>query len=292
MGLTAKFNLILVSVLGLGFAAIGYIANETLRDNARHEVIEQAALMMGSAAAVRGYTVEEIRPLLTMQIKRAFLPQTVPAYAATQSFIQLQKEHPEYAYKEATLNPTNPRNRAVDWETDIISLFHNNAELQEFVGERQTPNGPALFLAKPIRIQTEACLVCHSTPDKAPETMVAHYGTANGYGWKLNEVVGAQIVSIPMQVPMAKAEETFRVFMTALGGVFLLILALVNVLLKLWVTNPIKRMSRAADEVSHGNMTAAEFTVHGKDELATLAASFNRMRRSLEKAFNMLEDKP
>ena len=291
MGLTAKFNLILVSVLGLGFAVIGYIADETLEHNARHEVIEQASLMMGSAAAVRGYTIEEIRPLLSMQIKRAFLPQTVPAYAATQSFIQLQKEHPEYSYKEATLNPTNPRDRAVDWEADVINLFRNNSKLDRFVGERQTPNGPSLFLAKPIRIEHEACLVCHSTPEAAPETMIARYGTANGFGWKLHEAVGAQIVSVPMGVPVTKAEHAFRYFMTVLGMVLTAILVLVNLLLKFWVLNPIKRMSQMADDVSHGNMGAPEFTVRGKDELGTLAASFNRMRRSLEKAFSMLEGK-
>jgi len=291
VGLTAKFNLILVSVLGLGFAAIGYIAHETLKENARHEVVEQAELMMNSAAAVRGYTVEEIRPLLSMQIKRAFLPQTVPAYAATQSFIKLQQDHPEYSYKEATLNPTNPRDRAVDWEADIISLFHNRPELDEFVGERQTPNGPSLFLAKPIRITNEACLTCHSTPEAAPDTMIAHYGTANGFGWQLDEVVGAQIVSVPMLVPVAKAEQTFRFFMTVLAIVFVVILALVNLLLRVSVINPIKRMSRTADDVSHGNMEAAEFDVQGKDELATLAASFKRMRRSLEKAFSMLDEK-
>jgi protein-histidine pros-kinase len=291
MGLTTKFNLILVPVLGLGFAAIGYIAHATLEDNARHEVIEQAALMMGSAAAVRGYTVEEIRPLLSLQIKRQFLPQTVPAYAATQSFIQLQKDHPEYSYKEATLNPTNPRDRALDWEADIISLFHNDPDLEEFVGERLTPNGPSLYLAKPIRITNAACLTCHSTPDAAPDTMIERYGSANGFGWQLDEVVGAQIVSVPMQVPVAKAEQTFRFFMIALAVTFVAILVLINLLLQVSVINPIRRMSRSADAISHGDMQAPEFDNHGKDELATLAASFNRMRRSLEKAFSMLDEK-
>ena len=55
--------------------------------------------------------------------------------------------------------------------------------------------------------------------------------------------------------------------------------------------NPIKHMSRVADDVSHGNMAAPEFALKGKDELSILAASFNRMRRSLEKAFSMLQEK-
>lgn len=288
MGLTAKFNLILITVLGLGFGAIGSVTHRTLYDNAYHEVLEQAGLMMESAMAVRGYTVDEIRPLLAMQIKRSFLPQTVPAYAATQSFMKLHEKNPEYTYKEATLNPTNPRDRAVDWEADIISMFHNQPDLKEFVGERETPKGRSLYLTRPIRITNEACLTCHSTPDAAPATMIERYGSANGFGWQLDEVVGAQIVSIPMGVPVSKADRTFRLFMTVLAVTFTGILLLVNVLLRITVISPIQAMSRTADAVSRGKADAPEIRVKGKDELAVLASSFNRMRRSLDKAMSML----
>jgi hypothetical protein len=43
---------------------------------------------------------------------KQFLPQTVPAYAATETLAQLRKKYPNYDYKEATLNPTNPRDRS------------------------------------------------------------------------------------------------------------------------------------------------------------------------------------
>ncbi|MFC1773303.1 DUF3365 domain-containing protein [Pseudomonadota bacterium] len=290
MGLTTKFNLILITALGMGFAVIGYVTHKTLYDNAYHEVLEQAGLMMDSAKAVRNYTVDEIRPLLSMQIKRSFLPQTVPAYAATQSFIKLHEDNPEYTYKEATLNPTNPRDRAVDWEADIISMFHNQPELTEFVGERDTPKGRSLYLTRPIRITNEACLTCHSTPDAAPKTMIDRYGSANGFGWQLNEVVGAQVVSIPMGVPVGKAEATFRLFMGVLAATFVAIVLLVNLLLKLTVISPIQRMSRTADAVSHGQMDTPELKANGKDEIAMLASSFNRMRRSLDKAMHLLND--
>lgn len=291
MGLTAKFNLILITALGLGYAVIGYVTHRTLYDNAYHEVLEQAGLMMSSAMAVRSYTVDEIRPLLQMQIKRDFLPQTVPAYAATQSFIKLREDNPEYTYKEATLNPTNPRDHAVDWETDIISMFSNQPDLKEFVGERDTPTGQSLYLSRPIRIAKEACLTCHSTPDAAPKTMIARYGDANGFGWKLGEVVGAQIVSIPMGVPVGKASATFGLFMGALAITFIAILLLVNLLLRLTVIKPLQTMSRTADAVSQGNSDAPEFNINGKDELAVMATSFNRMRRSLDKAMSIISGK-
>ena len=289
MGLTAKFNLILITVLGVGFVVIGLVTRTTLYGNAYHEVLEQAGLMMDSALAVRSYTVKEIRPLLTPQLDTTFPPQIVPAYAATQSFNKLHASNPEYIYKEATLNPTNPRDRAVDWETDIISMFRNRLDLNEFIGKRDTPGGRSLYLARPIRIENEACLTCHSTPAAAPATMLARYGNANGFGWKMHEVVGAQIVSIPMGVPIAKAQSTLHLFMTVLALVFVAVLLLINLLLKLFVINPIQKMSHTANEISQGGRDVAAFEATGKDELSVLAASFNRMRRSLEKAMSMID---
>ena len=36
--------------------------------------------------------------------------------------------------------------------------------------------------------------------------MLDLYGIANGFGWKMNEIIGAQIVSVPMTVPIAARE--------------------------------------------------------------------------------------
>ncbi len=289
VGITAKFNLILITVLGAGFAVIAYSAHRTLYQNAYHEVLGQAGLMMDSAMAVRGYTFDEIRPLLSDDLEETFLPQIVPAYAATQSFTRLHEKNPDYVYKEATLNPTNPRNRAVDWETDIIGLFQNKPQLEEFAGERETPSGRSLYLSRPIRINDGACLACHSTPEAAPKSMLQRYGNANGFGWHLNSVIGAQIVSVPMNVPIAKAQAMFQLLVAVLAVIFLVVLVLINILLKLTVINPIQKMSRTANEVSQGNSNAPEFDTQGKDEIAVLATSFNRMRRSLDKAMSMLD---
>jgi HAMP domain-containing protein len=261
-----------------------------LQENARKEVIERAGLMMEAALAVRSYTVSEIRPLLALQMTKEFLPQSVPAYAATQSFSKLREKHPEYTYKEATLNPSNPRNRAVDWENDIVQEFRNNLEHKEIIGVRDTPTGQSLYLARPMQVKHPGCLSCHSTVEAAPKTLIKKYGTANGFGWKMNEIVGARIVSVPMTVPLQKAEHAFRTFMGSLIGVFIAIIVILNLMLRAIVIAPVTKMSRIADEVSKGNMEAPEFSERGTDEISVLAASFNRMRRSLEKAMKLLED--
>lgn len=289
MGLRLKFNLVLILVFALGLAASGYVSKRILEANAQEEVTRNAELMMGAALAVRGYTSKQVKPQLELQLMRAFLPQSVPAYAATEMFNTLRQQHPEYTYKEATLNPTNPRDRAVEWEADIVQQFRNDGTRTEIRGTRDTPTGRALYLAKPLKISDPGCIPCHDTPDTAPKSMVAHYGNANGFGWKLGETVGAQIISVPMSVPLAKADQAFKTFMTSLVGVFLLAFIVLNVVLSFLVIRPIVRMSRAADEVSTGNFDVPEFSVGSRDEIGVLATSFNRLRRSLEKAMKLLE---
>jgi protein-histidine pros-kinase len=290
MKLTLKFNLVLILVFSIGLAITALLSWNILQKNAKKEVIERAGLMMESALAVRGYTVSEIKPLLRLQMKKEFVSQSVPAYAATQTFNKLRETHPEYTYKEATLNPSNPRNRAVDWEADIVQDFRNNPDHKKIIGVRQTPTGDSLYLARPMQIKNPGCLTCHSTVAAAPKTLLAKYGDANGFGWKLNEIVGARIVSVPMSVPLQKAREAFETFMGSLVAVFVVIVIILNVMLRYIVIRPITQMSGIADQVSKGDMNAAELSERGKDEIGVLAASFNRMRRSLEKAMIMLEE--
>ena len=289
MGLRLKFNLVLLAVFLAGFGVAGYISHELLHRHAREQVLGEVRLVMEAALAIRGYTVAQVKPHLVPLMDKQFLPQTVPAYAATETLGELHKKYPNYDYKEATLNPTNPRDRAADWEADLVNAFRNRADSKEISGQRDTPTGPSLYIAHPIRIESAACLPCHSTPDVAPASMVKIYGSANGFGWKLNEVVGAQVVSVPMSVPLENADQAFRTFMMSLAAVFVAVFVVLNVMLSWLIIGPVSRMSAAADKVSTGDFDQPEFPEKGSDEVAVLASSFNRMRRSLEKAMQMID---
>src|SRR3546814_5732510 len=140
-----------------------------------------------------------------------FLPHSVPSYAAQTNFRALTEKFPDYTYKEAALNPTDPSDRATEWEADIIRAFRNDEGRTELIIERDTPTGPTLVLAHPLTIKDEACLVCHSTPANAPESMIQLYGSANGFGWNLGETIGAQVVSVPMSLPLQKGYNSFLV---------------------------------------------------------------------------------
>jgi HAMP domain-containing protein len=290
MKLLPKFNLILGLVLAAGLAATAAVSQFYLQNDAREEVLRQARLMMEAMRSARDYTTKEIKPLLVTQQEhqKSFLPQTVPAFAATESFNYLRVSYADYAYKEAALNPTNLRDRAVDWEADVINNFRNHpGGAKELVGERDTPTGRSLYLARPIQANPP-CLECHSVPRAAPLAMIRRYGSNNGFGWQPNEIVGAQIVSVPMALPVKMANQTFQSLLICEAAVFLASLILLNVLLLLTVVRPLRSLATMADQVSVGQMDIPELPVRGNDEIAVLAGSFNRMRRSLDRALKML----
>ncbi|HMH16748.1 MAG TPA: DUF3365 domain-containing protein [Burkholderiales bacterium] len=288
MKLIVKFNLVFLLIFIIGLAIAAYISRDLLQRNARDEVLQNARIMMESALATRTYTSNQVRPLLETQMKYEFRPQSVPAFAATEQFNDLRKKFSDYTYKEATLNPTNPRDRTSDWETEIVNQLRQTPDLAEIIGERETLTGRALYMARPIQIKNAACLTCHSTVEAAPKTMIELYGPANGFGWKLNEVVGAQIVSVPMAVPVKRSDDTFKVFMISLTAVFAFIFIALNLMLHYIVIWPVTRLSQIADQVSLGKLDAPEFTSKGKDEISILAGSFTRMRTSLTQAMKML----
>jgi protein-histidine pros-kinase len=290
MKLLFKFNLMFLLVFVIGLGSAGYIARNLLQRGANEEVLSNARLLMESAAAVSTYTATQINPLLETQMKYEFLPQSVAAYSSSEVVKALSTKLPDYFYKPAMLNPTNPRDRAQNWEEDVVSQFTKRPELTEFTGQRMTTSGLSLFIARPIRLTNPQCLVCHSTVDVAPTTMVDKYGAANGFGWKLNETLGAQIVSVPMEVPLKRAEAAFGVVMGSLAGVFVMVGVVLNLMLWKLVIQPVTRLSGLADQVSLGQMDAPEFASGGKDEIGVLSESFARMRRSLVQAMKMLDE--
>jgi HAMP domain-containing protein len=289
MKLMTKFNLILLVLFGAGGALISQIAYSFLIENARREVAQEAELMMASAKAVRDYTADDLAPLLEQnpQHKTKFLPETVPFFGATNTFNRLRQKYPDYTYREATLNPTNPQDRATDWEADIIAYLQDHSTEKQVTGTRETPTGTVLYLATPITVDAP-CMECHSRPAAAPAAMIDTYGSNRGFGWKPGSVIGAQVVSVPMSLPVGVAKKAFRLLMIYLALGLVATIAALDAGVYLIVIRPLQAVSDAADRASRGETNASPLPVKGKDEIAAMTASFNRMQVSLAKALKLL----
>lgn len=288
MGLRTKFNLSILVAFLIGFAIAAAVLHSVFIDTARDQVLQNARIMMTAANAIRKYTADDLLPLLPMEHDGKFVAETVPAFAAQTNFKEVETAFSGYTYREPALNPTNPNDRAQDWEADIIRNFINNPKQAELVAERDTPIGRTLNLARPITVSDQACLTCHSTSAAAPAALTQTYGTANGFGWKLNDTIGAQIVLVPMAVPLTVARNTYITFLIILVVIFAIIFVILNLLLHYLVIAPVKKVTAMADAVSLGDETVESYIKPGKDEISSLSVSFNRMRESLKHAMAMI----
>jgi protein-histidine pros-kinase len=289
MRIRTRFNLALLAVFIPGFILSVWVTHELLIENAKSEVLADAGLIMETAMSVRSYTIDEIKPHMNVELADEFLPQTVPAFAATEVFERLRQNYPDYSYREATLNPTNPRDKATEWEQYNVVYKFRSRNMQELEGERIGPDGKKyLYIARPIQITNQACLACHDTPKTAPPSLIAKYGDRHGFGWQLNEVVGAQIVTVPSELAIQNAQRAVWIVTGLILGIVVALFIVLNVVLHKVVIKPVQNVSYQSDQVSLGNLNIPEFENKGAEEIRQLHASFNRMRRSIEKAMHLL----
>ncbi|MBW4477487.1 MAG: DUF3365 domain-containing protein [Tolypothrix brevis GSE-NOS-MK-07-07A] len=290
LNLKQQFTIMLIVILVLGMSSSGFALSSVLKQNAIHDINSTAFMLMETMSSIRDYTNTQVKPLLDNQLEAEFLPQSVPAYSAREIFENLRKnpKYRDFFYKEATLNPTNLRDKADNFETITINNFKNKPDVKELSGFRSMPGGDIFYMARPLKITQESCLQCHTSADIAPKSMIERYGTANGFGWNMNEIIGSQIISIPASKVINKANQSSFVILLIVSSVFIAVIFLVNLFLNQKVVRPLKRITRIAEEVSTGHMDV-EFEQLSNDEIGQLARAFRRMQLSLEMAMKRIK---
>ena len=250
MSIRVKFNLLLVAIFLLSLVGAAWYYHHALESDAISDVRQNSQVLMETALAIRSYTTDEIKPHLDPLNDKRFLPHTVPAFAATETLRRLRDRFPAYEYKEAVLNPTNPRDRASDWERTLIEKFRADATQTELTGLQGEGVQRSVYVARPIIIKQAQCLACHSVPAAAPASMLQIYGEKNGFGWQMNETIGMQVVKLPMLYPLEKARRTFYSFMWSLLCIFGLMFLALNLVMSGLVIEPMARVNKQLEELA------------------------------------------
>ncbi len=294
-----KLNIFLGVLFLVVTLTIGTVLSRILHNYAESIVIEQASLLIETMNSVRNYTNTQITPELSsrLETESLFLPQAVPSYSAREVFEDLRSnnKYDQLFFKEAALNPTNLRDKANPFETEIIQSFRQSSKLPDRdtsdlqqQGFRTVPGGDLFYIARPIVVNEESCLRCHGDPQNAPKSQIATYGKDNGFGWKLNEVVGAQIISVPVSQVVKQAQKLRWLVIGQVIGFLLVAILLLNFFLKFLITDPIDKMSHLSKKLSIGDLDV-EFEQKSNDEMGVLAASLNRLKVSLKMAMEMIQ---
>lgn len=291
--LKKKFTVVLLLILAFALSISGWILSSILIERAEDEIAAKALTLIDTISSVRAYSVAQITPELSDNLDDRFLPQTISAYAATEVFEILRKQpkYEDYFYKEATLNPTNIRDKADEFETKIVEEFRSNQELKQVNGFRPLASGNIFYIARPLAVSQPGCLKCHSTPDVAPKSVIEIYGKNNGFGWKMGEIIGAQVISIPGKRVINQARQSAVIIILIVFIIFIAIIILVNLFLRNQIVIPLKRLTRIAEEVSTGHLDL-QFEPPSNDEIGSLAKAFKRMQLSLAIAMKKLKENP
>ena len=280
LGINAVVRLVLVSSFAVALLVGAGGAYMLLHDRAVQRTAAEAGRLLSAATAVRSYTDRNIAPLLKSGDK--FHAETVPAFAAQMVYRDIEKSYPGYVYREPALRPTNPNDMATPFEVELINRFRGTPELKELSGVRDTKDGRVYYVARPIRAQ-ESCLVCHDTPQRAPAAMVAAYGPHNGFGWKVNEVVALQSLSIPAAEELKETGEIALLLAVGMLLVFGAAYFALTAALETLVTRPLRALATAADRASVGD-PPPPIPAGGASEIRALGTAIERLRVSLAKA--------
>lgn len=293
--LRKQLAITLSAIIAASILVAMLLLNQLFGMQAQALVDQQASFFMDAMMAVREYTSNHINPIVAPlnEGPGGFRPQSVPTYSAHSvfSYLKANPRYRNYSYREATLNPTNLRDKADGFETSIIGQFRENPSLTDISGERPSPSGPLLFKARPIKVTLASCLACHSTPDRAPSSQLRTYGDSTGFGWKLNEIVGAQIVTVPQKAVFEAKDRSLFAIALVFVLVFVAIGLIANTVLDQLILRPMRDISRKAEEASVTPAMVSFEERHRRDEIGVLARSLERMKQSLAISMQMLKDR-
>ncbi len=166
-------------------------------------------------------------------------------------------------------------------ENDLLYRFRLERGITSVNQEGQIDGKAYLLSAAPKISNKKGCMRCHGDPEKAPGDVINRFGTENGYGYRLNDVVGVSIVGVPLEDVQARAVQRGIVVLGVLTLLFTLLFVTVNLLVRRLILAPIIDMTDMAIAVSQGDINRVMTTGKRQDEIGDLSQAFELMRRSL-----------
>ncbi|WP_321366189.1 DUF3365 domain-containing protein [uncultured Desulfuromusa sp.] len=285
MGIRMR-SILVMGILGLlATAVIGITSYKLSVDNALSEAKSKSNIILNYAMASKKYMAQVQKPLVQELIEKdRFYPELMSGFVVARGTFELFKESsPDYIFKQATLDPLNPSNRADADEIEFIKNFDQNPALKSAEG-RIIKNGTEVFyFAQPIRTNSANCLTCHGDPYDAPKDQVEIYGDETGYNWEMNDTVAAFVVYIPTAAAIAAAKKLSLTLVLVGSGGILVILLILWFFLDRSVVLPIVQLAERTENFSLGEHLDDPIVAKSKDEIGTLSKAIERLRISLVK---------
>ncbi len=290
MSIRVKFILItvacLIVVMAIGAWNLNQLQAEVLEEEARN----RTELVLNFTQASQDYVIHSLRPAVE-QLGDDVPIEAISEAFATRKIVELfNTQLPEYRYKPATINPTNPIDTANEFEISLIERFRNNRKLKQLTGYTTLDQEERFYFAKPVQVFA-SCLRCHGNPADAPKVHIQRYGSTNGFGWKVADIVGALMIYVPIEDLRANFAATLQ----KLWGTFIVLTVVVTTLIYFLfgrlVSHRLRKIVGIMSQTAANPTEKLTIADRAQDEIGIMARAFNRMAESLYILYTQLEEK-
>lgn len=286
-GIRFKF-IIMMAFLGVvALVGIGYGAYTFSMQNSMKEADTKAKMMEAYVKASRAYFMKEQRPLVNALVEAdRFYPELQSGFGITRRILDQVQGEALYGFqfKQASLVPHHPPNKADKFEKGIIKQFQAG-KIQQLNGIMEKNGEPFYYRSRPIKMAGKGCLRCHKNPADAPKDLIEMYGTVGfDKNFKSGDIFAAYMVYIPLG-PAIEAAKMQAAILFA-GGASILLIGLLSIyfFLNVRIVKPLMELSSRTQEVSVGrNLEKSLLSGKMKDEVEVLARAIDRLRVSLVK---------
>lgn len=253
---------------------------------------QQLSLALNFDLAIREYVAEKVRPLMFNLIsKEAFIPETMStSFVARNIFEKVRENFPDYIIKFSSGNPRNPANQAGPEELNMIKYFNDNPLDEVWTGEINIGGKPYLAQFSAMRME-KPCLRCHGDPANAPYELIERYGPDASFYLPLGEVVGLDTIAIPSdKVNQRLWQEKVR-NIGFLGILILLLCASLVFIFKFIITDRLSIITHhfLHTEKQGDDAMIGAIEMKGRDEIAILTGSFNKLAERLNDSYAKLK---
>lgn len=174
-------------------------------------------------------------------------------------------------------------NKIEDERKQLVELIANNEEAMKLYNESFSPNYDAYVEKMPAFIEFGKSNNYGEASRLHSEAYPLWY-TANDTIAKLIEL-GNNGSDAATNSSVESAERAF-VIIVALSSIAIVLALIIAIFISIIISRPIQKMNEAAMLIANGDLTGEKITLKNKDELGTLAESFNVMTGNLR---NMIQ---
>ncbi len=279
---------ILIFFSGLACATLYYYAEKTIEI----EAYDKTELVMTAMAANRKYVREVLRP----KMYETFNDDTFIIEAMSSSFIsravmeRVNETLKDFTYRRVAINARNPKYEATPKEAEMIQLFRDNPEIDEWHGVIEH-NQERYFMRYKPEYFDNSCNHCHGNPEDAPDKIIELYGNTRGFHREVDTVTGVISVGVPIDLSLSRIKESSIAMFMAGIPLILLLYTIISVFFNRFIVQNINNIL-AIFRTSLKNEKDPGFLkrTKGQDEIHELNESARALAHYLKDNRQKLED--